>query len=112
MLFRGGRVTLTERRARPEEKKERRRRGSTAAPAEPNAVLYERLRLLRYRLAEEQGVPPYVIFSNVTLADMAAKKPRDSLELLDVAGVGEVKARRYGAAFLKEIENWRKTQDG
>ena len=68
--------------------------------------------LLRYRLAEEQGVPPYVIFSNVTLADMAAKKPRDSLELLDVAGVGEVKARRYGAAFLKEIENWRKTQDG
>ena len=40
--------------------------------------------LLRYRLAEEQGVPPYVIFSNVTLADMAAKKPRDSLELLDV----------------------------
>ena len=112
VLFRGGRVTLTERRARPEEKKERRRAAHTAAPAEPNAVLYERLRLLRYRLAEEQGVPPYVIFSNVTLADMAAKKPRDSLELLDVAGVGEVKARRYGAAFLKEIENWRKTQDG
>ena len=65
--------------------------------------LYGRLANLRSQLAHEQGVPAYFIFSNATLVDMCAKRPRTTGELLDVSGVGAKKAERYGEAFLAEI---------
>ena len=52
------------------------------------------------------GVPAYVVFSNATLADMAAKRPADMVDFMDVSGVGEYKAARYGRAFLEVIRNW------
>lgn len=65
--------------------------------------LYEHLRKLRMEIANEQGVPAYIVFTNATLADMAAKKPLDMGEFLCVLGVGEQKARAYGARFIKAI---------
>ena len=57
-------------------------------------------------LAKRESVPAYVIFSNATLADMAEKAPRSLSELLEVSGVGERKASRYGEAFLRTIEEY------
>lgn len=65
--------------------------------------LYEHLRKLRMEIANEQGVPAYIVFTNASLADMAAKKPLDMQEFLYVSGVGEQKARAYGARFIKAI---------
>ena len=68
--------------------------------------LYEALRAQRAELAKRESVPAYVIFSNATLADMAQKAPRSLSELLEVSGVGERKASRYGEAFLRTIEEY------
>ncbi|HMM06739.1 MAG TPA: DNA helicase RecQ [Clostridiales bacterium] len=64
------------------------------------------LKALRTRLAQEEGVPAYIIFSNATLADMASKAPHNIYEFLEVSGVGEVKAARYGEAFLGAIVSY------
>ena len=68
--------------------------------------LFAALRALRADLARRESVPAYVIFSNATLADMAEKAPRSFSELLEVSGIGERKASRYGEAFLKAIEDY------
>ncbi len=65
--------------------------------------LFERLRDLRRQIAAEQAIPAYVVFSDKTLADMAARRPRDRAEFLDVFGVGHAKLERYGDAFLELI---------
>ena len=65
--------------------------------------LYARLSELRGNLAREQNVPSYFIFSNATLVDMCAKRPRTTDELLAVSGVGAKKAERYGDLFLSAI---------
>ncbi len=79
---------------------------SKALPAQADESLFTALRALRTRLAQEENVPAYVIFSNATLTDMAARRPRILLELLDVSGVGAVKAERYGSVFVAEIRRW------
>ena len=66
--------------------------------------LYARLSELRSNLAREQNVPSYFIFSNATLVDMCAKRPRTTDELLAVSGVGAKKAERYGDLFLSAIQ--------
>jgi len=65
--------------------------------------LFERLRALRRRLADEQGVPAYVVFADATLREMATRRPAGPAELMEVSGVGGHKLARYGAAFLEEI---------
>ncbi|ASN13436.1 DNA helicase RecQ [Latilactobacillus sakei] len=62
--------------------------------------LFERLRELRRDLAEEQGVPPFVIFSDKTLYSMCEIMPTSLAEMLDVKGVGENKLEKYGELFL------------
>jgi ATP-dependent DNA helicase RecQ len=66
-------------------------------------ALFERLRALRRRLADEQNVPAYVVFSDATLAAMAARRPTTTEELLRISGVGQAKLARYGAPFLAEL---------
>lgn len=68
--------------------------------------LFEALRALRTELAQQANVPAYIIFSNAALQDMAAKRPRCMTDFLEVSGVGEVKAKRYGKQFLNAIQNW------
>lgn len=70
---------------------------------ESASPLFEALKELRQRIAREENVPAYIVFSNATLMDMAAKRPQTPEEFLDVSGVGAYKAERYGDEFLEEI---------
>ena len=65
--------------------------------------LFEELRKLRRKFADEKGVPAYIVFSDATLRDMARKKPATKEEMLRVNGVGEAKLKRYGLNFLNVI---------
>ena len=62
--------------------------------------LFERLRVVRRELADESGVPAYIVFGDKVLLEMVARRPATARELLQVPGVGEAKLERYGAAFL------------
>jgi len=75
------------------------------APARDEG-LFQALRVLRKRLADEQGVPPFVVFGDVTLTEMAARRPVTAEEMLQISGVGEHKLGRYGAAFLGVIRGY------
>ncbi|MHB8707372.1 MAG: DNA helicase RecQ [Desulfuromonadales bacterium] len=66
-------------------------------------VLFERLRAVRKRLADAEGVPPFVIFADTTLAEMATVLPTSEEALLGIGGVGKHKLRRFGSEFLDEI---------
>ena len=78
-------------------------RAGAADLTEADVELFERLRALRLRLAQEAAVPPYVIFHDATLAAMAAARPVTEEELLALPGIGEKKLATYGKAFLEEI---------
>jgi len=80
--------------------RKRSRRSRFDGPADP---LFEALREARRALAAEAGVPPYVIFHDSTLREIAEMKPRDLNELARVQGVGAVKLQRYGAAMLAAL---------
>ncbi len=66
-------------------------------------LLWDALRSLRLKLAEESGVPPYVIFHDTTLQEMVRKRPSSTDGMLRISGVGEQKLQRYGQQFLSEI---------
>jgi len=69
-------------------------------------TLWEALRALRLELAEESGVPPFVIFHDSTLLDMIKKRPKTSDDMRRISGVGEQKLARYGQRFLNEISKY------
>jgi len=77
--------------------------GGRGGDLECDEALFERLRLRRKRLADELGVPPYIVFADTALRWMARQYPRTSEELLRIPGVGENKLRVYGGAILEEI---------
>ncbi len=66
--------------------------------------MYDRLKDLRTQIASENGIPPYIVFSDKTLKDLSAKKPQTREEMLEVHGIGAVKYDRYGEAFLEELK--------
>jgi ATP-dependent DNA helicase RecQ len=69
-------------------------------------ILFEKLRLLRKKIAEEHQVPPYVIFSDRTLHEMCHYYPKSSSDMRRISGVGDVKLERYGKYFVQEIEKY------
>jgi len=68
--------------------------------------LFEALKACRKQLAEEAGVPPFVIFGDQALMEMAALRPADAQSLLEVHGVGHHKLKRYGPDFLAVIRSF------
>ncbi len=72
-------------------------------PKSDKKGLFEKLRVLRYQIAKEQGVPAYVVFGDASLKDMEAKQPMTLFEFAEISGVGEAKLEKYGDIFLKEI---------
>jgi len=68
--------------------------------------LFEILRVLRKELADKDGLPPYVIFHDATLKEMASRYPRTSEALQKISGVGEAKLLKYGEVFLKKINEY------
>jgi ATP-dependent DNA helicase RecQ len=78
----------------------------TAGVAAPeNVALFERLRAVRKELADTRGVPAYVVFHDSTLREMAARRPRDRSQMLELTGVGPVKFERYGERFLETLRD-------
>ena len=69
----------------------------------PEAALEATLRALRRSLAEQGGVPNYVIFADRTLYDLIDRKPASEAELLEVFGMGRIKAARFGPEILDAI---------
>ena len=93
-------VSLVVPAARPPRERSR-QRGAPANPADD--PLFEALRACRRELAREASVPPYVIFHDSTLREMAQKRPRRDADLAHISGVGTRKREAYGPAFLAAI---------
>jgi len=86
----------------------RRSRAVVGAPAtsielDVDPDLFARLRAVRKRLADAEGVPAYIVFSDAVLRQMAQSVPRTKIEMLLLSGVGPVKLERYGDAFLEAL---------
>ncbi len=73
-------------------------------------ALFEKLRFLRKSLADQQHVPPFIIFSDRTLHDMCRHYPVTQHEMAEITGVGAAKLDRYGEEFMKEIREYMKKQ--
>jgi len=87
----------------PPKREKKRRAARDFGPADP---LFDALRDLRRELAKEQGVPPYVVFHDATLREMAAAKPNDRQAMSEITGVGARKLDAFGDAFLAVICNF------
>lgn len=103
---------------KPEEKAaEKAAAAAIRAPSRTQALreeLFERLVGLRRKIGQQQGVPPYLVFSDATLEEMAQKRPMTDADMLYISGVGERKLQLYGDAFIGEIRRFvrEKTDEG
>jgi ATP-dependent DNA helicase RecQ len=97
-------LKLARQRRPSKEKPARRSRPEAESWHDVDRELFDRLRALRLEIARARGVPPYVIFHDTTLRDMARLKPRTVAELHGVYGVGARKAEELGELFLRAIE--------
>ncbi|MBQ7745051.1 MAG: HRDC domain-containing protein, partial [Ruminococcus sp.] len=86
-----------------EVKKKEKPSKSAAALNETGRELFERLRALRYEIASEENIPPYIVFSDKTLTDMCVRLPVMKEEMMRVSGVGEHKFEKYGERFIDVI---------
>ena len=71
-------------------------------------ALFERLRVLRKQIADRMGVPPYVVFTDSTLSEMAQKRPISEAQMKAISGIGTERYRNYGDTFIKEIVTFAK----
>jgi ATP-dependent DNA helicase RecQ len=78
----------------------------TAAPAAQSGALFDRLRALRKRLADENGVPPYVVFHDATLREMVERRPLTLDQFAELPGVGQAKLARYGDHFIAALREY------
>lgn len=105
VLFDGERVPLV-RFATVKERQRAEKEKAKSAKVERQGVrdeLFEKLRQLRKQLAQEKGVPPYIIFNDKTLEEMAATRPMTDEDMKRVSGVGERKLHLYGNYFIDAI---------
>jgi len=79
--------------------------------ADVDSNLFEILRKLRLELAKEEGVPPFVVFSDASLQNMCQILPTSDEEFLEVSGVGQVKLERYGEVFLEAIRAYQEEEE-
>jgi ATP-dependent DNA helicase RecQ len=98
-----GEIELKLREDRKLETSRKKRRDTAASLAAPDQPLFEALRQRRKEIADSLDLPPYVIFHDATLRQMAEFRPTTDAELLTINGVGEAKLARYGRAFLEVI---------
>lgn len=86
-------------------------RVATEVEASYDENLFEILRKERKKMADEKGIPPYTIFPDTTLMEMAYYYPKDKEHLLPLYGVGDVKLKRYGSAFIGIIKKYTAEHD-
>jgi ATP-dependent DNA helicase RecQ len=104
-----GEATLALRRDETVKRSKAEKRSKPAAlpvAGDLDPVLWEALRALRTKLAEEHKVPPYVIFHNSTLELLCRQRPANLEEFGQISGIGERKQERYGPVFLKLLSSW------
>jgi ATP-dependent DNA helicase RecQ len=99
-------LALARQRRVTKDRRPERARPDTEAWKDVDHDLFERLRGVRLRIARERGVPPYVIFHDTTLRELARLKPRRVEELQTVKGIGARKAEQLGEAFVDEIRSY------
>ncbi len=99
-VLRGERQVLL---AEPIKAARKRQPAAASASLDTDHALFDQLRALRKQLADENGVPPYVIFHDSTLREMAGRKPHTLAEFAMIPGVGQTKLARYGEPFLQVI---------
>ncbi len=100
VLFRQPRPVVPRRRGT------RRVSSASAGDVPADDALFDHLRAMRLQLARARGVPPYVIFHDATLRELARARPSSAAQLLDIPGIGERKAEVYGEEVLKTIADW------
>lgn len=86
-------------------------RVGSSAPTDVDQGLFDRLRVLRRALAEERGVPPYVVFSDKTLHDMSRFYPQSLASMAKIFGVGKEKLAMFGEMFAKNIAEYAQERD-
>ena len=86
----------------------RKRSAAAGVLSEQDEALFARLRRLRMELARKEGVAPYLVFSDKTLAELCIQKPATKAQMLNVPGIGLHKAEKYGSQFLKVLKEARK----
>ena len=96
----------TPRLSRPPEKKTKKAQPELQGWEDVDGELFEHLRELRKRLADRRGVPAYIVFNDVSLRQMAARKPSNREEFLEIKGVGKKKCARYAEDFLTAIDEF------
>jgi len=99
-------LTLARQRRVTRDRRAERARPATEAWQDVDHDLFDRLRAVRLRIARERGVPPYVIFHDTTLRELARLKPSRVEELQTVKGIGARKAEQLGEAFVDEIRSY------
>ncbi len=105
-LLEGGTVTMKVAKEQPKEKAKPEKEKRSRMPkleGDIDPELFAQLRELRLELAKKEKVPPYIVFSDKTLAQMCLLKPRTRAKMLEVSGVGEFKYEKYGERFLQKI---------
>lgn len=105
-LLEGARLTIKVPRKEEKQlpKSRKKKAGAVSALAEKDVELFEELRSLRMEIAKEEKVPPYMVFSDKTLAGMSSERPQTLDEMLEVSGVGQFKLEKYGERFLEGIK--------
>jgi len=88
------------------EQTQKKRTRASADLGSGDEALFDELRNLRKQLADAQGVPPYIVFGDATLIQMARDKPMDTPELLAITGVGQHKLEKYGHDFMDAIATY------
>lgn len=105
----GGRVIMKAAKKQQKNQTEnKKRQSSLAIGGEIDRGLFEKLRALRLELAKKEKVPPYIVFSDKTLAQMCQIRPHNREEMLTVSGVGETKYEKYGEQFLSTLREFAK----
>ncbi len=105
-----GNVTFMARKQRKQEKKAQVEKRSKTQLTGEDAELREELRQLRLRLADEQGVPPYVIFHDTVLDDLAAYRPTSDHQFTALHGIGQAKLDRFGETFMDIIKEYSESE--
>lgn len=108
-ILRGNRKVALSRYVSAVEHKEREEEFVPSAKSKQEELrqkLFEHLRLLRKQVADSLKMPPYLIFSDSSLIEMATKRPVTKSQMMDIGGVGEEKYKRFGELFLHEVRNF------
>jgi ATP-dependent DNA helicase RecQ len=92
-----------------ESQKTKKKKKKAIDDIEYNQNLFDHLRQLRKELAAAAKVPPYVVFSDKSLAEMAAVLPETEEQMLQIHGVGDKKFQKYGELFLERIQEFQQS---